>query len=209
MNTPTTATTTATTTETTAAPKAGATAAAKPEERTTSPWRSVVLGVVVAAWYLFSVVAANVASVHLAPLVVGGLVVPAGTLFAGACLTARDMLHDTLGPRWVAAGILVGAGLSAVVASPQIAAASVVAFTASEVLDSLVYTRLRPRTRLGAVAVSNAAGLVVDSLLFVPLAFGNLTAVPGQIVGKTVATILTLGDLHLTSVIARRMRRRP
>jgi queuosine precursor transporter len=118
-------------------------------------------------------------------------------------------VHDTLGPRWVAAGIPVGAGLSAVVASPQIAAVSVVAFTVSEVLDSLVYSRLRPRTRLGAVAASNAAGLVVDSLLFVPLAFGNFGAVPGQIVGKTVATILTLGDLHLTGVIARRMRRRP
>jgi uncharacterized PurR-regulated membrane protein YhhQ (DUF165 family) len=174
-----------------------------------SLWRSVVLGVVVAAWYLFSVVAANVASVHLAPLNVGGLVVPAGTLFAGASLTARDMVHETLGPRWVAAGIFVGAGLSAVVASPQIAVASVVAFTVSEVLDSLVYMRLRPRTRLGAVAASNTAGLVVDSLLFVPLAFGNFVAVPGQIVGKTVATVLTLGDLHLTGVIARRMRRRP
>lgn len=119
------------------------------------------------------------------------------------------MLHDTLGPRWVAAGILVGAGLSAVLASPQTAAASVVAFTVSDVLDSFVYGQLRARTLLGAVAASNAAGLVVDSLLFVPLAFGNFVAVPGQIVGKTFATILTLGDLHLTSVIARRMRRRP
>jgi uncharacterized PurR-regulated membrane protein YhhQ (DUF165 family) len=206
MNTPTTATTT---TGTTAGAKAITAAAAKPECRTTSSGRSVVLGVVVAAWYLFAVVAANVASVHLAPLMVGGLVVPAGTLFAGASLTARDILHDTLGPRWVAAGILVGAGLSAVVASPQIAAASVVAFTVSEILDSLVYTRLRRRTRLSAVAVSNVAGLVVDSLLFVPLAFGNFAAVPGQIMGKTIATILTLGDLHLTGVIARRMRRRP
>ena len=203
MNTPATVTT-----GMTAAAKAGAMVAAKPEWRTRFSWRSVGFGVVVAAWYLFCVVAANVASVHVGPLVVGGLVVPAGTLFAGASLTARDMLHDTFGPGWVAAGILVGAGLSAVVASPQIAAASVVAFTVSEVLDSLVYTRLRHRSRLGAVAASNAAGLIVDSLLFVPQAFGNFAAVPGQIVGKTVATILTLGDLHLTEVIARRMRRR-
>jgi hypothetical protein len=79
MNTP----TTATTTGTMAATKAVAMAAAKPVCRTASSWRSVVLGVVVAAWYLFSIVAANVASVHLAPLAVGGLVVPAGTLFAG------------------------------------------------------------------------------------------------------------------------------
>ncbi|MGW5049781.1 VUT family protein [Actinokineospora sp. NPDC004072] len=154
--------------------------------------------------YLLSVVAANTASAHWPPLVVGGLVVPAGTLFAGAGLTARDLVHDTLGASGVAVGIAVGAGLSAVVASPRIAAASVVAFTASELVDALIYTRMRRRTRLGAVAVSNLGGLVVDSLLFVPLAFGDVTAVPGQIAGKTAATLATLAPLHAASLLARR-----
>lgn len=159
--------------------------------------------------YLLSVVAANTASVNWPPLVVGGLFVPAGTVFAGTSLTARDLVHDTLGARGVAVGIAAGAGLSAVFASPQIAVASVAAFTASEIVDALIYTRLRHRSRLGAVAVSNAGGLVVDSALFVPLAFGNVTAVPGQIVGKTVATLLTLAALYIASVIARREVTRP
>lgn len=167
----------------------------------TMSWRSVVGGVLVIAGYLCSVVAANVASVHWPPLVVGGLVVPAGTLFAGASLTARDLIHDALGVRGVAAAIVVAGGLSAVVASPQIAVASVVAFTASEVVDAAVYSRLRHRSRLSAVAVSNAVGLVVDSVLFVPLAFGTTAAVPGQIVGKTGATILTLAALRATSLL--------
>jgi uncharacterized PurR-regulated membrane protein YhhQ (DUF165 family) len=155
--------------------------------------------------YLLSVVAANIASVHWPPFVFGGLLVPAGTVFAGTSLTLRDLVHDTLGGRGVAAGIGAGAGLSAVLASPQIAVASVVAFTASEIVDALIYTRLRRRTRLGAVAASNAVGLVVDSALFVPLAFGSFAAVPGQIVGKTAATLVTLAALHLTSVITRRV----
>lgn len=98
--------------------------------------------------YLLSVVAANITSVHWPPIVVAGLVIPAGTVFAGTSLTARDLVHDRLGARGVAMGTAAGAGLSAVLASPQIAVASVVAFTASEILDALIYTRLRHRSRL-------------------------------------------------------------
>ncbi|WP_231500200.1 VUT family protein [Saccharothrix sp. NRRL B-16314] len=163
--------------------------------------RPSVLAVAAMVGYLPSVVAANVASVLWPPMLVAGLLVPAGTLFAGAALTARDLLHDTLGVHGVAAGIVVGAGLSAALASPQLAVAGVVAFTASEVLDALVYVRLRRHSRLGAVAASNAVGLVVDSVLFVPLAFGSSAAVPGQILGKTVATVLTLAVLRGTGLM--------
>jgi hypothetical protein len=156
--------------------------------------------------YLLSIVAANVASVVCPPLMVGALLVPAGTVFAGASLTARDLVQDTLGAPAVAVAIVAGTGLSGVLASPQIAVASVVAFTISETVDALVYTRLRRRTRLGAIAGSNSVGLVVDSVLFVPLAFGSIAAVPGQIVGKSVATLLTLAAIQGVRVIARRAR---
>ncbi|MCC8244990.1 VUT family protein [Saccharothrix luteola] len=159
------------------------------------------------AGYLFSVVAANIASVHWPPLTVGGMLLPAGTLFVGIGLTLRDLVHDRCGSRGVTAGIIAGAGLSAVFASPRIAVACVVAFTVSEVLDTLVYTRLRHRTRTGAVAASNAAGLVVDSVLFVPLAFGSFAALPGQITGKAAATVLTLAALHTARCRRRRTAR--
>ncbi len=167
--------------------------------------RQTVSAVAAMIGYLFSVVTANIASTHWPPLIAAGLVVSAGTVFAGTSLTARDLVHDALGAQGLAVGIAAGAALSTVFASPQIAAASVAAFTASEVVDALIYTRLRHHSRLGAVAVSNAGGLVVDSVLFVPLAFGSVTAVPGQIVGKTVATLTTLAALQITTVIARRV----
>lgn len=193
---------TATTTTATTATTGMATA-----ERSVFPpaasWCAAAIGGAAMAGYLLTVLASNIASVHWPPLTVGGLLIPAGTLFAGASLTARDLLHDALGAGGVGAGILVGAGLSGVLASPQIAVASVLAFAASEVVDALVYARLRPCGRLGAVGVSNTAGLVADSVLFVPLAFGSFAAVPGQPVGKTVATILTLAALHATSLARR------
>ncbi|MFC5059837.1 VUT family protein [Saccharothrix xinjiangensis] len=153
--------------------------------------------------YLLLLVAANIASAHWPPLSFGGLLVPAGTVFAGACLTARDLLHEALGPPGVVVGILAGTAVSAALASPRIALACVVAFTVSEALDTLVYARLRHRGRLGAVAGSNAAGVVVDSLLFVPLAFGGPAAVPGQIAGKAVATLLSLTVLYATGAARR------
>lgn len=155
--------------------------------------RLVVRGGMALAGYLFSVVAANIAAVHLPVLALAGLLVPAGTLFAGLSLTARDLLHDIVGTR----GLAAGAGLSALLASPGVAVASVVAFTVSELVDALAYTWLHERHCLIAVGVSNVAGLVTDSLLFVPLAFGSFAAVPGQVAGKTAATVLSLVALHL------------
>ncbi|CCH29415.1 hypothetical protein ABZ816_41795 [Actinosynnema sp. NPDC047251] len=52
------------------------------------------------------------------------------------------------------------------------------AATTPEVIDALVYARLHRHGRLGAVAGSNAARLVVGSVLFVPLAFGGVAACP-------------------------------
>lgn len=174
--------------------------------RAVTSWRPTMPGVTAMTAYLLSVVAANVTAIHWPPLIIGGLAVPAGTVFAGVCLTLRDLLHDALGRHGVAIAITVGAGLSFLLASPQIAVASVVAFTVSETFDALIYARLHHRTRLGAVMASNTAGLVIDSALFVPLAFGDFTAAPGQIMGKTLAPLLTLAALHGVG-LARRGRR--
>jgi queuosine precursor transporter len=147
------------------------------------------------AGYVGTIIAANWASTHWSVLPIGSLVVPAGTLCAGVTFTLRDLLHDTLGARNVAVSIALGAGLSWLLASPQMAVASAVAFAVSELLDTTIYTRLRTHSRLRAIVGSNLAGLLVDSVLFVPLAFGSFAVVPGQILGKTVATGLTLAAL--------------
>ena len=125
-----------------------------------------------------------------------GLEAPAGVYFAGLAFTLRDLVQDRLGRLWVAAAIVASAALSALV-TPEFALASGVAFLVSEFLDFAVYTPLRARHWLGAVAASNLVGLVADSALFLSLAFGNLAYLPGQIVGKFWMTVAAVAVLWL------------
>jgi uncharacterized PurR-regulated membrane protein YhhQ (DUF165 family) len=146
--------------------------------------------------YLGTIIAANWAIATYGTVPVGfGLVAPAAVLFVGLAFTLRDLLHDVAG-RWaVLAAVAVGAILSAAVAGPALALASGIAFGVSELADFAVYAPLRRRRWLLAVAASNVVGLVVDSLLFLWLAFGSLTFLPGQIVGKTWMTVLAVAVL--------------
>jgi uncharacterized PurR-regulated membrane protein YhhQ (DUF165 family) len=144
------------------------------------------------AGYIGSIVLANWLIVHLGVVPVGfGLYAPAGVYAAGLAFTFRDLTQDALGRWWTAGAILIGAGLSALL-SPQLALASGIAFLASEGLDFAVYTPLKERHWLSAVALSNTVGLVVDSVLFLTLAFGSLAFLPGQIVGKAWMTLLAV-----------------
>jgi uncharacterized PurR-regulated membrane protein YhhQ (DUF165 family) len=144
------------------------------------------------AFYIATIFAANWAIESYGLVPVGfGLMAPAGVYFVGLAFTFRDLAHESLG-RWpVGVAILIGAGLSAFV-SPQFALASGVAFLLSELADFAVYTPLRKRGWLRAVALSNAVGLVIDSALFLWLAFGSLDFLPGQIVGKAWMTLLAI-----------------
>jgi uncharacterized PurR-regulated membrane protein YhhQ (DUF165 family) len=152
----------------------------------------VSVGWLYALAYVATIFAANWAIAAFGPVPVGlGLVAPAGVYFAGLAFTLRDLTQEALGSRAVLAAIVVGAALSALV-SGELALASGAAFLLSELADFAVYTPLRRRNWLGAVAASNAVGLVVDSALFLWLAFGSLEFLPGQVVGKASMTVLAL-----------------
>ena len=147
------------------------------------------------AAYIATIFAANWAIQTYGIVPVGfGLMAPAGVYFVGLAFTFRDLAHEAVGRGWILVAIVVGAGLSALV-SPAFAVASASAFLFSELADLAVYTPLRRRGWLKAVALSNAAGLVVDSVLFLWLAFGSLEFLPGQIVGKTWMTLLAIALL--------------
>jgi hypothetical protein len=134
--------------------------------------------------YIATIFAANWAIVTFGLVPVGfGLLAPAGVYFAGLAFTFRDLTQDQLGRRWTFGAILIGAALSAGISGP-LALASGVAFLISETADLLVYTPLKEKHWLGAVTASNTVGLVVDSALFLFLAFGSLEFLAGQIVGK-------------------------
>ena len=145
----------------------------------------VKVGALVA--YVATIFGANWAIQKYGLIPVGfGLLAPAGVYFVGLAFPLRDFIQRTMGRRWGVAAILVGAGLSYLVA-PTFALASGATFLVSESVDMAVYTPLQKRFAW-AVVLSSLSALVVDSALFLWLAFGSETFLAGQIVGKIEAT---------------------
>src|ERR1700704_1466537 len=103
-----------------------------------------------------------------------GIMAPSGVLMIGAALLLRDLVQRRFGPRVSIGCILAGAALSFFVAIPALALASGAAFLLSEFADFAVYTPLAKRWFALAVMLSCLAGAVVDSALFLWLAFGSL-----------------------------------
>lgn len=150
--------------------------------------------------YILTVFAANWAISTFGLVPAGfGLLAPAGVHFAGLAFTLRDLVQETLGKRWVLVAITAGALLSAFL-SPTLALASGAAFLVSELADFAVYTPLRRRSWLGAVALSNTVGVVIDSALFLWFAFRSLDFIWGQVVGKTWVTLVAIAVLWVWRV---------
>jgi uncharacterized PurR-regulated membrane protein YhhQ (DUF165 family) len=121
-----------------------------------------------------------------------GLTAPSGVVMIGLALVLRDLVQRRLGLAWSSAAILAGAALSAFLAPPSLVVASAVAFLLSEFADLAVYTPLQRRGLVLAVVASSLVGLVVDSAVFLHLAFGDLGYLPGQIVGKAWMVLLAI-----------------
>ncbi|PRX91763.1 VUT family protein [Allonocardiopsis opalescens] len=156
-----------------------------------------VHAVVLAAAYMATIPAANLAIAHIGMLPVGfGLMAPAGVYMAALALVLRDLLQEVAGWRWSLWAVLAGTVLSVAV-SPTLALASGAAFLFSELADLAVYTPLRRRGLVVAMAGSNAVGLVIDSALFLWLAFGSLDFFTGQVLGKTWMTLAAIALLLL------------
>ena len=122
----------------------------------------------------------------------GAIMSPSGVLAVGAALVLRDVVQRCLGPAWGLAAIALGTALSAAIAPPALVLASAAAFLLSELADFAVYTPLQRRGLVLAVVASSLAGLVVDSVVFLTLAFGGLDFLAGQIVGKAWAVLFSL-----------------
>jgi hypothetical protein len=130
---------------------------------------------------------------------------PSGVLWVGLAFTLRDAVQSTLGRWWTVLAIIVGAVLSYAVA-PSLAWASGCAFLLSEALDFAIYTPLIERERaVLAVLLSNTVGLLLDTFVFLWLAFHSLDFWEGQVIGKAWMTVFALVIL----VPARQMWSRP
>jgi uncharacterized PurR-regulated membrane protein YhhQ (DUF165 family) len=126
-----------------------------------------------------------------------GIYAPSGVLWVGVALVLRDMVQFFLGRRVAVGAMLVGAVLSYFVA-PSLAVASAIAFLLSETADLAVYTpMIRRRWVVPAVFSSSTVGLVVDSIVFLTIAFGSLEFLEGQIIGKFWMTLAASGVIWL------------
>jgi uncharacterized PurR-regulated membrane protein YhhQ (DUF165 family) len=124
------------------------------------------------------------------------LMAPSGVLMIGLALVLRDMVQRRLGRSVALMAIVAGAALSGAVAPPQLILASTVSFLLSELADFAVYTPLQSRNLVLAVLASSVVGLLVDSVLFLWLAFGSLEFLAGQVVGKLWMVVLALPAVH-------------
>jgi queuosine precursor transporter len=121
-----------------------------------------------------------------------GLMAPSGVTMVGVALVLRDLVQRRLGTAISGLAILVGSGLSALFAPASLVVGSATAFFLSECADLAVYTPLARRRLVTAVIASSCVGLVVDSIVFLWLAFGSLDFLAGQIVGKTWMVLLSV-----------------
>lgn len=171
----------------------------KPNFRSLSSWIWFILyiGTIWLANYLITHVGVQFDPNGPHTIPVGfGLMAPSGVLAVGLAFTLRDLVQRSWGAVMAAVAVVIGAILSAMI-SPALALASGTAFLASEMLDLLVYTPLSKKNLYAAVIASNTVGLVVDSAVFLLMAFGSLAFLPGQCVGKAWMTLAALPVIWL------------
>lgn len=130
--------------------------------------------------------------IPVAPGLAPELMAPSGVLAIGAALVFRDLVQRRLGVAWAVGAIALGAAISAAIAPPALVVASTVAFLLSELADLGVYTPLQKRGLALAVLASGVVGALIDSAVFLQLAFGSQEFLLGQFVGKLWAAIVAV-----------------
>ena len=172
------------------------------KDTTDNQGRRLTEGIVVLILFTLTIPAANWLIGHVGTVcppqgpclvpVAPGLMAPSGVMMIGLALVLRDLVQRRLGLVAALGAILFGAALSGFLAPPAIVIASATAFLLSELADFAVYTPLRTRRFVLAVVLSSLVGLVVDSAVFLYLAFGSLDFLLGQVVGKAWMVLLAI-----------------
>lgn len=119
-----------------------------------------------------------------------GFNAPSGVLVIGLALVVRDVIQRRYGKGVALLAITVGVVVSYVLADPFIATASAVGFALGELTDFAIYTPMKRKSLVLAVAVSGIVGGIVDSLIFLQIAFGSVMYWEGQALGKAYVSVL-------------------
>lgn len=134
--------------------------------------------------------------IPVTPAISPQIYAPSGVLVIGIAFVLRDLVQRRLGIWWAVLAIGAGAVLSIGFAPAGLIIASTTAFFISELIDLAVYTPLQKRGLILAAVASSIVGLVVDSLVFLQLAFGDLEFITGQIIGKTWMILVAIPFLY-------------
>jgi uncharacterized PurR-regulated membrane protein YhhQ (DUF165 family) len=156
----------------------------------------------------------NLLTAKFSPMVLAGgfLIIPVGSLFAGAVFILRDIVQLRHGKRKTYTTILWAALISAALSvalgdTAHVAVASVVAFFVSEATDTEIFSRLQ-KSLAARILISGIVGGCLDSAVFVVLGLSPLganmlpwQAVPfavlGQVLAKTVVQLVAAVGLLL------------
>lgn len=109
---------------------------------------------------------------------------PSGVLFAGLALVLRDILQRLAGLYLAVIAVIIGTVISYLYVNPALALAGCGAYFLSEMTDTVVYSFLQKYNLILAVLVSASVGVIIDSVVFLHLAFHNFEFISGQIIGK-------------------------
>ena len=176
------------------------------------PTRQTQAGIVAFIGFLVCIPLANWMILHVGTFcvpngpclvpVAPGIMAPSGVLTVGAALVFRDVVQRCLGLNFSLIAVAIGTALSAFIVPPSLVIASGAAFALSELADCAVFTPLQRKRLVLAVIASAFVGLVVDSVVFLSLAFHSLEFLPGQIVGKTWAVLIAIPLVRLLRRVA-------
>jgi uncharacterized PurR-regulated membrane protein YhhQ (DUF165 family) len=135
----------------------------------------------IAVLYILFILLADVLAARWIIPLFFGLAVPAGVFAVAPTFSLRDGIHERWGRKGAYILILVASlmswGLAILTGSEVLARvtlASVLSFIINESLDTEIYQALRNHSKLAAILGSNAVSSLVDSVLFIWIAFGPL-----------------------------------
>jgi uncharacterized PurR-regulated membrane protein YhhQ (DUF165 family) len=145
---------------------------------------AVYIGAIVGSNWMIAHIGTPIPGAHVLP--VGfGLSAPSGVYLAAVAFVARDYVQRLAGARAGLVAIVIGAIVSALVSTPQLAIASGVTFMLSESTDFAIFTPLQRWNLTASVLIAGLFAEFVDSIVFLSLAGIPLgVALEGQLVGK-------------------------
>lgn len=133
-----------------------------------------------------------------------GYQAPSGVLAIGIALFTRDYIQEKFGKQRTLVAIAIGIVLSYLI-NPAVATASAVAFALGELSDFFVYSEIKKRSLIAAVIASGIIGGIVDSFVFLQIAFHSTAYWQGQVIGKTMMALFGGFLIWLTRAVSVRL----